>query len=147
MNPLQYRILLMYWLIDSKKSDMKPQKEESKRKGRIIFRIVDAFLRKAKQGESHKTGLRTNFNLALWSVICVFFYFFFIFIYVFMNNITFAGNSVLFFVLLGAILTALLGALYSSKLHLILKAMTPAGRRQKFRENDNKTLDQRKKRR
>ena len=145
MNPLQYLALLIYRLIDPKKSDMKFQKEKE-RKGRIIFRIVDAFLEKAKQGESHKTGLRTNFNLALWSVTCVFFYFLFIFIYIYMNDVSFAGNSALFFVLLGAILTALLGALYSNKLQSIFNELTPTGRRQKFLKQSNK-LDQRKKRR
>ena len=146
MNPLQYRVLIMYWLTDSKKSDMKPKKEESKRKGRIIFRIVDAFLEKAKQGESHKTGLRTNFNLALWSATCVFFYFFFIFIYIYLNNISFASNSTLFFVLLGAILTALLGTLYSSKLQSIFSQLTSTGRRNKFMK-ETKRLDQRNKHR
>ena len=124
---------------------MKPQKEKE-RKGRIIFRIVDAFLEKAKQGESHKTGLRTNFNLALWSVTCVFLYFFFIFIYIYMNDVSFAGNSALFFVLLGAILTALLGALYSNKLQSIFSQLTSTGRREKFIK-EAKRLDQRNKRR
>ena len=145
INPLQYDALLIYRLIDPKKSDMKFQKEK-KRKERIIFRIVDAFLEKAKQGQSHKTGLRTNFNLALWSSSCVFFYFFFVFIYIYMNNISFASNSMLFYVLLGAILTALLGALYSSKLQSIFSQLTSTGRREKFMK-EAKRLDQRNKRR
>ena len=117
---------------------MKTKKE---RKEGLIARVISAFLRHARKSQTvskSSSTLRTNFSIAMWSIVCVFGYFLLVFIYIYMNNIESGGNAALFFVLVGALIAALLGAFYSSQLAFILGYMTPSGRRKKFMDNQRR---------
>ena len=118
---------------------------QKKNKQIILIRIIDAFFSHARQGQSERAGLRTNFNLALWAIASVLLYFLLIFFYIYMNEIASGGNTALFFVLVGGIFAALLGAFYSSKLSLIFKLMSPAGRREKFSKEQKRLTSKNKK--
>jgi uncharacterized membrane protein (GlpM family) len=122
----------------------------SRRKNQGLWaRLVTAFMRHARKNQTsskHSSGLRTNFSIAMWSVASVFAYFLLVFTYIYMNNIESGGNAALFFVLVGALIAALLGAFYSSQLATILKFMTPSGRRETFMREQRKA-DKRKMRR
>ena len=115
----------------------------------VVVRLITAFMRHARKSQTsskHSSGLRTNFSIAMWSIASVFLYFLLVFTYIYMNNIESGGNAALFFVLVGALVAALLGAFYSSQLAFILKFMTPSGRRDTFMR-EQKRADKRRMRR
>jgi len=118
---------------------------QKKNKKSIFIRMIDAFFSHARAGQFQRNGLRTNFNLALWAAASVFLYFLLIYFYIYMNEISSGGNTALFFVLVGAVFMALLGAFYSPKLSLIFKLMSPAGRREKFSKDQKKIVNKKKK--
>lgn len=116
-------------------------KTEKEKKRGLIERVISAFLRHARKnqtGSRSSSTLRTNFSVAMWSIACVFGYFLLVFIYIYLNGIATSGNAALFFVLVGALIAALIGAFYSSQLARILSYMTPSGRRQKFMDNQKR---------
>jgi uncharacterized membrane protein YbhN (UPF0104 family) len=109
----------------------------------LVARVFGAFIRHARNSHSssrHSSTLRTDFSIAIWSIVCVFIYFLIVFIYIYINNIKSGSNSSLFFVLVGALIVAILGAFFSPQLASALNNMTPQGRRQKFSSNQRRAV-------
>ena len=103
----------------------------------LPIRLSEAFMKHARKDQTTSRArssqvMRSNYRIALSSILSVFLYFLLVFFYIYMNDIASGGNTAMFFVLVGAVFVALLGAFYSSNLTLFVKRMTPSGRREKF---------------
>lgn len=135
------------WTNTTKKNDS--MRNVNEKKQGLVKRIISAFFRHARKSQTssrHSSTLRTNFSIAIWSLACVFVYFLLVLIYIYVLKSGTGSNTSLFFVLLGSLIVAVLGAFYSPQLASILNSITPEGRRHKF-SSDRRRIDKKNMRR